>query len=196
LLTEAFLEDPLFRVVLPEMEKRRRALGGLNERVLRYTMLYGEVLALPGLKGVSCWLPPGGTDLTAVGIIRSGLCSVPLLMGLRAFRGFDSYVRFSGRLREEIAPDSYRYLWLLGVGPEHHGKGYGRKLVEAGLEKADADRVPCLLETENERNLDFYRGFGFEVAADGAVPGMDIHTWMMIRRPQGDRRKDHCGIVK
>jgi MFS family permease len=57
---------------------------------------------------------------------------------------------------------SYRkphwYLWLLGVDPDRQGQGVGSALLAPILARADAEGLPCALETLTERNVWFYRG--------------------------------------
>jgi GNAT superfamily N-acetyltransferase len=60
---------------------------------------------------------------------------------------------------------------ILGVGPEWQGQGVGSQLLQSVLARADADGVPCYLETGTEPNLRFYRRHGFEVAIEDDVPG-------------------------
>ena len=100
-LTEAFQDDPLYRVVEPDDSKRRRMLLWLNDRVFKYGTLYGTVHTLPDIEGVACWLPPGRTDITVVGIVRAGFYAMPLRMGFGAYQRFNSYIDFSDRLRGE-----------------------------------------------------------------------------------------------
>ena len=44
---------------------------------------------------------------------------------------------------------------LLGTDPLVQGKGVGGQLLQPALDRADADGVPCYLETQKERNLSF-----------------------------------------
>jgi hypothetical protein len=44
-------------------------------------MRYGEVWAVPGLAGVACWLPPGGTHKSLPRMLAGGMGS--LLVHLR-----------------------------------------------------------------------------------------------------------------
>jgi hypothetical protein len=44
-------------------------------------------------------------------------------------------------------------------------------LLRPALARADAEGVPCYLETQNVRNVRFYRKQGFRVVSDGEVPG-------------------------
>ena len=187
MLTRAFHDDPLYRAVLPEEDKRRKLLFWLHDKMLRYCSLYGTMHSLPSLEGAACWLPPGQTELTIGRILRSGLIGMPLRMGPAAYLRLGAYVDCSSELRRQNSPDAYWYLWVLGVDPTHQGKGVGGRLIRPALEQADASGKVCYLETEAERNLAFYERHGFRVVAEARVPRLDLRTWSLVREPLRER---------
>jgi ribosomal protein S18 acetylase RimI-like enzyme len=53
------------------------------------------------------------------------------------------------------------------------------------LERADKGHVACYLETENERNVAFYRKHGFEVIVNGEEAGATgVRFWTFSRAPK------------
>jgi predicted N-acetyltransferase YhbS len=72
---------------------------------------------------------------------------------------------------------------MLGVEPSQQGRGLGGVLMQPILARADAEGVPCLLESMNERNLTFYKRHGFEVTAHGQIPNEGPQIWVMLREP-------------
>jgi ribosomal protein S18 acetylase RimI-like enzyme len=183
MLTRAFQDDPLYRAVLPEAEKRRKLLFWLHDKMLRYCSLYGTMYSLPSLEGAACWLPPGQTEITIGRILRSGLIGMPLRMGPAAYMRMSAYMERSNELRRRNSPDAHWYLWVLGVDLPHQGKGIGGRLIRPVLEQADASGTVCYLETETERNLAFYARHGFRVVADATFPRLDVRTWSLVREP-------------
>jgi ribosomal protein S18 acetylase RimI-like enzyme len=186
MLTRAFQDDPLYQAVLPEEDKRRKLLLWLHDKMIRYCALYGTMHSLPSLEGAACWLPPGRTELRFGRILRSGLIGLPLRMGPAAYMRFSAYVDCSSELRRQNSPDSYWYLWALGVDPPYQGQGVGGKLIRSVLEQADASGTLCYLETESERNLAFYERHGFRVMAEARVPRLELRTWSLTREPPSD----------
>jgi ribosomal protein S18 acetylase RimI-like enzyme len=75
------------------------------------------------------------------------------------------------------------YLSLLGVHPNHHGQGWGSKLLRPVLEHADKNRKVCYLETETEKNVDMYRHFGFEVVKTLRPDFSDADFHLLLRKP-------------
>ena len=57
-------------------------------------------------------------------------------------------------------------------------------LLQPGLQAADREGVPCVLETQAERNLPFYGRFGFHVTATTADPTQTATMWTMVRQPR------------
>jgi ribosomal protein S18 acetylase RimI-like enzyme len=181
LLARAFHNDPTYRLVIPEEEKRAKVLLWLFDRVVHYALLYGEVHTSPALEGVVCWLPPGETHLALGRVVRSGLYATPLKMGLAAYRRFDTYMSYADELHRRCAPESHWYLWAIGVDPSSQGRGIGGSLLERVLVRTSEDGTLCYLETGMERNLRFYEKHGFKVVGEGTVPGLGIQVWAMLR---------------
>ena len=71
----------------------------------------------------------------------------------------------------------------LAVSPSHQGKGLGPRLIAPVLDRADAARLPCWLESTNPKNHTFYRRCGFEIADQHAVDGGPTITFF-ARRPR------------
>ncbi|MCX6030601.1 MAG: GNAT family N-acetyltransferase [Chloroflexi bacterium] len=183
LLARAFHNDPLYVLVLPEEDKRAEVLSWLFDRVVHYSLLYGEVHTTRALEGVACWLPPGRTDLTIGRILRSGLYATPLKMGLAAYRRFDTYSSYADKLHHRYAPESHWYLWVVGVDPLRQGRGIGGRLIEPVLARASANGTACYLETGTERNTLFYQRHGFKTVGEGQVPKLAVPVWAMLRAP-------------
>lgn len=184
-LTDAFMEDPLYLAVQPNPLKRKKMIHWLNKHVVKYSIMYGEAYTNQAFDGVCCWIPPGGMELPTIRIIRSGLHLMPLQLGIKAFNRFNQYMSFSATSRKKILSVDYWYLWVIGVSPQNQGTGIGRRLIETNLEKAEKEGYPVLLETENENNLDFYQRFQFHIVETATIPGINVKIWSMIRNPTG-----------
>ncbi len=86
-------------------------------------------------------------------------------------------------LHAELAPEKHWFLQLLGVAPEHQGKGHASRLLRPMLERLDEEGLPAYLETTNPVNVPRYEHFGFEVVREGMMPGTPIRFWCMLRDP-------------
>jgi ribosomal protein S18 acetylase RimI-like enzyme len=86
-------------------------------------------------------------------------------------------------VRGRLAPAAHWYLKTLGVARWAQGSGVGSALVRAGLARADAQRLPCYVETSDGRNVAFYRRFGFDVVDDALAPVPGGPTYWALLRP-------------
>lgn len=57
----------------------------------------------------------------------------------------------------------FNYLWILGTGPNHQGKGYGSAILSKAISSFQVDNVPLYLETSTELNLKYYERKGFKL---------------------------------
>jgi GNAT superfamily N-acetyltransferase len=183
IMGEAFHNDPLWKYLVPDKTRRAQAVSLSMNILVRYSLLYGKIYTTPSLDGVACWLPPGETTPSFNRLIRIGVRSAPFQLGWTGFRRYMAVENFSGKIHKSIAPDKHWYLWVLGVTPSRQGKGIGGMLMQPVLARADADRLPCYLETMNKNNVPFYEKYGFRVVSDGVVSIHKLRVWAMLREP-------------
>jgi len=182
-LSQAFYDDPLFQYLIPDEARRARLLPSFHSITIRYAMHYGEVYTTPGIDGVACWLVPGRTTPTWLGMLRVALHGAPALFGLSGLRRYFPIGSYVEKVHEQAASGLHWYLWELGVDPSCQHQGIGGQLIQPVLERAARDNLPCYLETMNEINLPFYEKHGFKVVSDGVVPECGLRVWGMVARP-------------
>jgi GNAT superfamily N-acetyltransferase len=184
-LAAAFEDDPLWVYVIPEVSERIRILPPAFDRFLRYFFMFGEVyVAGDEIIGVAAWLPAAYWQGTPERDRACGADDLSSVMGIAATRRFGDYVAFLEQLHERALPGSHWYLPQLGVHPEHQGHGAGGALLQPILMRADAEGLPCYLETEKLRNVPFYRRHGFENVVAGVEPVSGLIYWTFRRLPR------------
>jgi GNAT superfamily N-acetyltransferase len=182
-MSRAFLNDPLWKYLVPEEARRTRVVSLSMNILVRYSLLYGEIYTTPTLDGVACWLPPGKTTPTFSRLARIGIRSAPFQLGWAGFRRYSAIENYCGEVHKRIVPGKHWYLWGLGVEPSRQGQGIGGMLIQRVLERADASSLPCFLETMNEKNVSFYEKHGFKVVSDAEVPRHGLRVCAMLREP-------------
>ncbi len=182
-MREAFHDDPLWKYLLPDDTRRARAVSLSMSILVRYSLKYGKIYTTSTLDGVACWLPPGETTPSFIRLVRIGVRSAPLQLGLTGFRRYMAVENYGGKIHKSITPGKHWYLWGLGVKPSRQDLGIGGMLIQPVLALADIDRLPCYLETMNEKNVPFYEKYGFRVVNDGVVPRHGLRVWAMLREP-------------
>ncbi len=184
-LGRAFHDDPYWSWVLPGESKRARVLPWFMEAWVRYCFAYGEVYTTANnVEGVAVWLPPGGSYSSPVRFVLTGMVLIPLKFGLTNFRRLMDSVNYLETLRKRAVPSRHWDLPTLGVDPPRQGQGVGSALIEPALALADADGLPCYLETEKQRNVPFYNRHGFDVVVEVDLPNGGPHIWTMKREPK------------
>jgi len=185
-LANAFQRDPLWNKIYegePDLEKRFRALF---EVPVRHCLKYGEVYApSENLEGVVAWVPGKYADMTAWRIIRSGAVGAAMRMGLNASKKMGLIFKpVTEDRNEHMARSTYLYLLVVGVATELQGKGFGRKLIVAAIEKSEREGLQLYLETETEENVKMYEHFGFRLLKRITLPIVDLPMWEMVRKPK------------
>ncbi len=183
-LGRAFQDDPGFTWLLPDESKRSRDLPWFMGVYARYCHRYGEIhTTLDQVNGVAVWVPPGKFPVSTIGLMLGGMIFAPFKLGPAAFGRFIGATNYMENLHERDAPLRHWYLAALGVDPSRQGHGVGGKLIEPVLARADAEGLPCYLESANPRNLGFYGRHGFEVVTEGHLPSGGPPLWTMKREP-------------
>ena len=185
-LAGAFQRDPLWNKIYvgdPDIRKRFHALfeGGV-----RYCLKYGEVYApSENLEGVIGLVPGKYADMNAWRAIRSGTIGVGMRMGLNtAMKMGTIFKSVVGDRCEHMAGCAFLYVLVFGVATELQGKGFGRKLMDAAIEKSEREGLHLYLETETEENVKMYEHFGFRLLKRVNLPIVGLPMWEMVREPK------------
>ena len=109
--------------------------------------------------------------------MKSELIRLKNEIGHEAFSRLELYERLSSGLEPQ---DPHYFLGMIGVLPEHHGKGYGRALLDRVKEMSVADprSAGVCLSTENPNNVPLYERFGYRII--GEVDIEEMHSWCMF----------------
>ncbi|MBI3838431.1 MAG: GNAT family N-acetyltransferase [Planctomycetia bacterium] len=183
-LTQAFYDYVLMTYAAPDGPRRAAGVLALYGAILCDCFRWGEVYVTSDVKGAACWLPPEKSTATLIRQIRSGMLLLPFRFGMTGFTRLLAYDAMARELHHEDAPGPHWYLAAIGVEPEHRGQGIGGALMQPILARADAQGLPCYLETHREANVRLYEKHGFKVTRKCDVPGHPIPVWAMLREPQ------------
>jgi ribosomal protein S18 acetylase RimI-like enzyme len=168
-LASAFQDDPVIAWIFPDEQRRRRILPAFMDfRLRKLAFPHDEVWMTAGGAAAAVWLPPPGRwQMSRPQRLR-------LLPPLVRFLGLRTASVLGGLDRMEAShphDPPHWYLFILGTEQAAQGRGLGSALLDQGLARADAHRMPVYLESSNERNIVWYGHHGFEITSEVAIPG-------------------------
>lgn len=176
-LARAFEHDPCLLWVFRDDAVRADHLRMLFRSALDLFVPHGISYTTADKAGVSLWAPPGHwrTPEEVVAEMAPAFAEAfgeETLMRLITFFG----------CTEEKHPDvDHYYLAVLGSDQGRQGQGLGSANMRPVLERADAEGLPCYLESSNERNVPLYERHGFETTEVVHIPGEGPPIWLMWR---------------
>ena len=174
-LAQAFQDDPVIRFIFPRLGPRRARSPGLfallfdgdGSKGARITTLDGQAVTL--------WQAPGSAGLSW----REKIADlVPWWRATGSALG--RALAYSDASDANRPAEPHWYLHVAGCAPSAQGRGYGRAVIRAGLERADRDGLPTYLETSNPGNVGYYASMGFAVTHQWRVRRR-LLSWSMLR---------------
>ncbi len=159
-LSEAMLKNPLHIAVFQG--------HGEKERKIIEKMFFELLSDLPGITFLA-WI-----NRQIVGVMRMKSCDGRKVSNEHA--QIDDVDNLDWRKsywhNEWARHDPLNQHWHLGpvgVLPSHQEKGIGTKLLSRFCQEVDACLSPAYLETDTDKNVQFYERFGFEVAKETKI---------------------------
>jgi len=177
-LAGALQHEPMLTWPLPrdaDLDTVRAEFDVLVDLYLPLDVLW---LADPGCTGVAAWLPPSDAE-------RFTELEAPTRDLIRPLTddGGARYDAFWDWLGGHLPAEPCYFLDMVGVRSALRGRGVGRRLIEHGLHRAAADRLPAFLETGNPDNVPLYEHLGFRVVAAEEAPDGGPTIWFMQADP-------------
>lgn len=160
----AFAADPAFRYFFGDEREDPGARRVFAEYLFDLRAGTDSVWLVDGGAAVAMWDPPGRQD-------GPGLPTSLPADARQRLRGYDMAVHGA------FPKSPFWYLGVLATHPQHAGRRLGRAVMQAGLDRARADRVPAYLETATARNVALYERSGWEVTQEMTVDGLDV--WIL-----------------
>ena len=181
-VARAFQDNAVFVHCMPDAEKRKKILYHLFRFRLRCGVLYGEVYAIsPKLEGIAVWIPSEHVQMTPWQMLRAGGLGFYLKAGDTLASRLHAIEEYILSFHQRLLDFPYWHLSPVAVDPPYQGRGHATALLEAMFARTDRENLPCVLETQNERSMRFYKRFGFRVIEKGTILETEIPHWAMLR---------------
>jgi GNAT superfamily N-acetyltransferase len=105
-------------------------------------------------------------------------------LGPKSLDTYCKIVNFMSEQSKEVVSKKDWYLSILGISPDHQGKGLGRDLVLPVLKRTDKLGVATYLESFTPKNFGFYKHLGFYEAKTVYEPVTGSDYTIMVRKAQ------------
>lgn len=177
-LASAFRDDPVFSWCIQDPRQRDRHLAPWFRVVVDALLAHGETYCTDDTAGAALWVPAGVAPLNEeqgerLGAVTAGLGDTA-----------PARIQALSELMEAHHPhEPHLYLWFAGVRAGRQGQGYGGRLLQSRLSRADEQALPAYLEATSVRNRALYERHGFEVTGELSVDGSPP-LWQMWRDPR------------
>ncbi len=165
----AFVADPAFRHFFPDDASYLASASSFAGWLFDKRVAQDTVWVVDGGDAVAMWEAPrlkgdGGTSPAPAGTPEPEL---PRDAAAR-LAAYDSAVH-------PLLPTTpFWYLGVVATHPDHAGRRLGRLAMEAGLARAQSDRLPAYLETVTATNVAVYQSVGWKVTATVSVEEVDV----------------------
>jgi ribosomal protein S18 acetylase RimI-like enzyme len=186
-LGRAFIKDPVFKVVLPDITEpvaRAEHLTNLFRAQLAIERRTGQpVFGIVNNGRVVAAAATEGVEHSALlGLMVTGFGQLPKLVRGVGWSGMVRALRIFGILAQHHPKEPHLYLQTLGVAPDFQGKGYGKALLDRlALEaRVRPEIAGVYLETGTEANVAFYSSKGYEIM--GELYPLGVKQWLMYQR--------------
>lgn len=184
---ETFSAEPSFRYMFPESTTRvatTRWVGTCKWRL--FERAYRIVLAKNHGKvvGFSLWLPPGARWPSLLQELRAGFYRAPLVAGLAGTRRMLSFAAQETAITRQYAIEAQRWILdVIAVSASAQRQGLGGKLLAPMLDTMTKRDAGCFVLTRNERNVAFYRKYGFSPVVTAEIRDTGIVAYGLCRDP-------------
>lgn len=180
-LARAMADEPCSRWLLPDRDEFLAVHREVFTALIRLALDEGRVDTLGDpFVGVAVWLRRPAVVLGQPPQRHLGGTSP---FPAHASERVERLAAVLRQLRERARPDEHAYLDTIAVLPEARRRGIATGLLETGHAWADAQGLPCALETASRKNVAFYARRGYAVVAELALPGSGL-TVTSMRRAQ------------
>jgi len=179
-LADAFDADPMASYFFPCAAARKAGLRRIFRVGLRHGLRYGRVDTVHEGAAVAIWLRSEYATASLARMARTGMLSIPFAVGWGATRRILNLLRFIEAERLRAISSPHWYLFNIAACPDRQGQGLGATLLGHGMARAQAQGIPCYLETTNERNVAFYEKHGFRVVRTCQAPHGGPPEWGML----------------
>ncbi|MGV3685054.1 MAG: GNAT family N-acetyltransferase [Daejeonella sp.] len=162
ILSKSFDKNQSVNYIAQQDELREKRIAALMDYSFEICYNYGDVYLSDDNKACALVLYPDRKKTT----FKSILEDIKLLFKCIGLGNIGKAMKRESAIKK-IQPNApMYYLWFIGVDPDSQGTGIGTQLMNEVIEDSRVQSRPIYLETSTQRNLPWYKKFGFDVYND------------------------------
>ncbi len=159
ILSQSFTDNKSVNYIVKQDAKRTGRLKNLMGYSFDICYLFGDVFLSDDKKACALIIYPDKKKTS----LKSVWLDMKLAFSCIGFSNLGKAMKREAAIKKTHPEALLSYLWFIGVKPGDQGKGAGSYLLSEVIEKSETEgRIICL-ETSTERNLPWYKKFGFEI---------------------------------
>ncbi len=162
ILTVSFETNKSVNYIVKQDKKRVKRIRSLMNYSFEVCYSFGEVFLSDDNKACALVLYPDRKKTT----FKSILEDIKLLFNSIGLSNIGKAMKREAAIKKIQPNVPMYYLWFIGVDPNSQGTGIGTQLMNEVIEDSKVKSRPIYLETSTQRNLPWYKKFGFDVYSD------------------------------
>ncbi len=159
ILQRSFDDNKSVNYVVRQDQKRAERIRGLMQYSFNVCNAFGEVWISDDYQACALILFPEMKRAS----IRTLLWDLKLALNVIGLNRVTAVLKREAIIKSKHPKRPFAYLWFIGVNPQLQGKGIGSAFIQEVINECEGKNRPIYLETSTERNLPFYKKFGFEI---------------------------------
>lgn len=159
ILTKSFDTNKSVNYVVKQDRRRIDRIRNLMDYSFNVCNEFGEVWMSDDNQACALILFPDRKRSS----LRSILWDLKLASSVIGLDRVGAVLKREAMIKANHPKEPIAYLWFIGVNPLLQGKGVGSAFIQEVVKECEGKRRPIYLETSTERNLPFYKKFGFEI---------------------------------
>lgn len=159
ILTRSFDDNKSVNYVVKQDQKRVDRITRLMDYSFNVCNEFGEVWISDDQQACALILFPDKKRSS----FRTLLWDIKLALSVIGLDRVSAVLKREAMIKANHPKESIAYLWFIGVNPQLQGKGVGSAFIQEVIQECERKKRPIYLETSMEKNLPFYKKFGFEI---------------------------------